>query len=258
MVLVTLKRLPRCHQAGEGETGARATGVAVQAVVVDVRPADDLVARRRLPRETNRVVPPLAVVFRLLAEIRVVIPPGVVAGVLVVPHAGYRLPVVLIAIGAEEPQLVAHDRTAERRVDVPQPDRLQRGREALRFQVGAEVVGHQPAPRAVDEEASGKHVSTLLADDVQLRSAGRRLTKATTEGEHDFLRIADFGRIARDAHALVTGAHAVDEYLSLVPASAVNLEDAEDVSLRPTDVVALHVERGHELRERGIEARRRK
>src|SRR5262245_19996467 len=227
MVLVALKRLPRSHEARERETGAGGAGVAVQAVVVDVSPADDLIARRRLPRETNRVVPPFAVVFGLRGEIRVVVPPGVVAGVLVVPHAGHRLPVVLIAVGAEEPQLVADDRTAERWVDVPEPDWLQRGGQPLRLLVGAEVVGHQPAPRAVDEEASGKPVSTLLADDVQLRPAGGRFTEATTEGEHDLLGIADLGRIARDAHALVTGAHAVDEHLSFVAASAMNLEHAE-------------------------------
>src|SRR4029079_11476150 len=102
MVLVSLKRLSGCNQAGERETGAGAAGVAVQAVVVDVRPADDLIARRRLPCQTNRVIPPLAVVFRLRGEIRVIVPPRVVAGVLVVPHAGHRLPVVLIAVGAEE------------------------------------------------------------------------------------------------------------------------------------------------------------
>src|SRR5262245_48569090 len=231
MVLVALKRLPRSHEARERETGAGGAGVAVQAVVVDVSPADDLIARRRLPRETNRVVPPFAVVFGLRGEIRVVVPPGVVAGVLVVPHAGHRLPVVLIAVGGEEPQLVTHDRTAERRVDVPQPNRLQRGRQSLGLLIRAKVAVDQPAPRAVDEEASGKHVSTLLADDVQLRPAGGRLTQAPAEGEDDFLGIADLGRITRDAHALVTGAHAVNEHLSLVAPPAVNLEHAEDVAL---------------------------
>jgi hypothetical protein len=68
----------------------------MQAVVVQVSPANDLVTRRHLPGQTDGMVPPFAVVFGLLGEIRIVGPLGVVAGILVVPQAGDRLPVHLV------------------------------------------------------------------------------------------------------------------------------------------------------------------
>ena len=59
--------------------------------------------------------------------VRVVGPFVGIAGVLVDPHAGDILPADLVAVRAEEPQLVADDRAAERRVDVPQLlDRVRR------------------------------------------------------------------------------------------------------------------------------------
>jgi len=126
MVLVSLQRLSCGDQSGERETGARTAGIAVQAVVMQVRPADDLVARRHLPRQADGMIPPFAVVFRLLAEIGRVRPLGVIAGVQVVPHAGDGLYVPLIAVAREEPQAIALDRPAEGRVDVVQLFGLQR------------------------------------------------------------------------------------------------------------------------------------
>ena len=91
---------------------------------------------------------------------------------------------------------------------------------------GVEVGALERAARAADEEAPGEPVAALLADDVHLRAAGGRLAKAAAQAEHHFLRVADFGHVARHAHALVAAVHAVDEDLSLVPAAAVDLEHA--------------------------------
>src|SRR5436190_16926058 len=113
MIFVPLQRLPGGDEAGERQAGARAAGVAVQTVVMQVGPADDLVTRRDLPRQADGVVLPHPVVFGLLGEIRQVGPFGVVTGVLVVPDAGNRLPVVLVAVRGEEPEPVALDRAAE-------------------------------------------------------------------------------------------------------------------------------------------------
>ena len=49
-----------------------------------------------------------------------------------------------------------------------------------------------------------------------------------TDAEVHFLLVGDLGHVGGDAHALEAGALSVDEDLSLVPASAVDLKHAED------------------------------
>ena len=231
------------------------TGAALDAVLADplvVREEVDLVSRRRLPGQPQgAVLPPCRrrsalqrpAVHAIGGEIR---PLGVIAGVQVDPHAGDVLVVGLVAEGAEEPQLVADDRAAERGVDVPRLRQGLRRRQALGLQLRRQVRALERAARAVDEEAPGEPVAALLADDVHLRAAGVRLAKAARQREHHFLRIADLGDVGRHAHALVAGAHAIDLDLPFVPASAVDLEHVEDATLGAADVVALNVDRRDE------------
>src|SRR5207248_9668238 len=110
----------------------------------------------------------------------------------------------------------------------------------------------QRAARAGDEEAPGKPVPALFADNVHLRAAGVRLAKPASQTENHFLRIADLSDVGGHAHALVAGAHAVDLDLSLVPASAVDLEHVEDATLSATDIIALNVDRRDERNEAAI------
>src|SRR5439155_1610900 len=108
------------------------------------------------------------------------------------------------------------------------------------------------AARAIDEEAPGKSIPALLADDVHLRATGVRFAKPARQTEHHFLRVADLGDVGGHAHALVAGTHAVDLDLSLVPASAVDLEHVEDATLSAADIIALDVDRRDECDEAAV------
>ena len=230
-------RLGRADQRPEAKPGTVAALDAVQARVLDARPDVDLVARRRLPGQPQRPVLPRAVVDRLLALVRVVGPFRGIARVLVDKHAGDILLADLVAVRAEEPQLVTDDRAAERRIDVPQLLDRVRCRQPLGLHLRREVVALERAARAAHEEAAGEPVAALLADDVHLRAAGGRLAKPAAQAEHHFLRVADLGHVARHAHALVAAVHAVDEDLSLVPAPAVDLEHAVECRVGAFDII---------------------
>src|SRR6185312_1021212 len=250
VVLVGRVRLRRTNRRAEPEARAVAALLARDARVLETRPEVELVARRRLPRQTDVPLLPDAVVDRLLALVGVVRPRVRVAGVLVDPHARNALPAEQVAERPEEPELVADDRTTERRIDFPEfPDVTGRG-ESLRDDVGGEVAALERAARAADEEAAGEDVAALLADDVHLRAAGGRFAEAAAQAEHDFLRVADFRHIARHAHALVAAVHAVDEHLAFVAAAAVDLKHAVERGVGAFEVVLLDVDRGNEMRER--------
>ena len=130
----------------------------------------ELVPRRRLPRDAEVHVAPD--VRDVLAALGVgLIRPGVrVAGVLVAEER----PVALRAGVPDrcvEPELVAHDRTADGRVDVPDPLERVRRRQAQRLQVvvivarGERVVG----PRA--EEVAAERIAAVLRDELHPHAA---------------------------------------------------------------------------------------
>ena len=145
VVFVRRAPLGRANHRPEAKARTVAALDAVQARVLDARPDVDLVARRRLPGQPQRPVFPRAVVDRLLALVRVVGPFRGIARVLVDKHAGDTLPADLVAIRAEEPQLVTDDRAAERRIDVPQLLDRVRCRKPLGLHVRREVVALERA-----------------------------------------------------------------------------------------------------------------
>ena len=154
--------------------------------------------------------------------------------------------------GPVEPQLVAHDRTAKRPVDVPQlqcfSSHAQAGGDMCVCEVGA-----LPAFSGVGREhAAGVRVASLLGHDVHLRPAGRRFAQSATQREGHFLGDADFRNVAGDPHSHPANAQAIYLDLSLIAPSAVGLEHAEAGEVRASDILPLNTERGHERRETGV------
>ena len=189
----------------------------------------ELVLLRRLPRDARRVVLPLAVVVGRAVEIRGVGPLRRIARVVVVVDVQDVAARPLLADAHVVPELVLHDRAADRRVDVVHVVRRVRRTRAARHQIGRVVVRLHASREAGCREQAAQVVAALLRHDVHLHARGFELTEAARRLHRDFRRIADVGRVVRRLVAArrVADVQAFNREARLDAAAAVHGKDRE-------------------------------
>ena len=221
---------------GEGRGYASVTIAAVLPVIRKL----DLMAGRRLPRPAVRGLPLVEVVDSWTCLVRAVqewIAVAQIADELTVLHqkrrAGGRR-VVAIDHGAfatprplcgEEPQLVLHERSAERSVDVPHF--LDDWQASLRDATSDEIVGEvrptlHTRTGVIPDERGVKGVPSGPGDVVDVHTIGGRLAKPVAEFDGHLV-----GRCGiRDEHASapVVGLESVDKGLVVTISCAVDAE----------------------------------
>ena len=158
-----------------------------------VPPSGKLVPGRGLPRHTDAGVLRHVVRDGLLVA-GIVGPLGDVARVPVVEDRGHRVFRVEVPGRREEPDLVALDRPAEHRVDVPRLDELVGLAKAQGPHLVVEVAA-LPLAGVVHEHRSAEAVASLPRDQIHLRAAGSRLAEAAGDLKGDLLRAADFRHV---------------------------------------------------------------
>ena len=184
----------------------------------------DLVARGRLPRQAQRS---LAIVRHLQRRVLQVGYVGEGRGIGVVEQAAGEEAGPAVGVGHEEPQVVAHDRAAERRGDLPrliglEGSPLATGDPAI-DQILVDVVGQPARVPVVGVEAAAERVAPLLGDHVHAHAARfhlggvRRVVVDVLRNR----RILRQGR-GRPVECRVRHVEAVDVHLGVVLVGAVD------------------------------------
>ena len=180
---------------GLGRDGWTAVVPDAPLVVVEDR---QLVLRRQLRGEAQVHALLIDEEHAALRPVRIRQPLGRVAGIPVLVEAGHVALVLLPARREVEPQLVAHQRPAHRRVVVVRLLHLVRVRQPLRLEV---VVDVGALPRRGDgggEERSAHRVAALFRDDVDAEAAERLLGRHGRVVHRDFLRGPRVGHEVRE------------------------------------------------------------
>src|SRR4029453_9626246 len=216
-----------------------------------VPPPRHLVSGRGLPRETEAGVLRPVIEYRLLVA-GIVRPLGGVARVSIEEDPGHRVFRVEVPGRREEPEPIALDRPAERRVDVPRLDELVDLSKAQGPLFVTEVIALPAVTGIVEEHGSAVAVASLPRDQVHLWTTGSRLAEAAGDLKRDFLRAADLGHVPGHPHSKPTGTQPVDLDLALVASTAVRLKDAERVTLHAADVRPLRADPRHQHGDRSV------
>ncbi len=221
-------------------------------LVVDV----DLVPGRYLPRDTgvHGVVRQRSVGLR--AQIGVVGPRIGVAGVEIVPETGDVAPVGLPARAREEPQLVLHQRSADRDIVVVQILEMVGRLEPQVLEVCREVAVLEAGVRRGAEKRSLEGVAALARNEVEDHPAGNRLGRARRVVDGDFLAAADVRnevrRLSRTRH--VANRQAVHHLPLVGRATVVDRHAAQRERALAADVLRAARHAGDEHRQVGLSA----
>ena len=254
--------LPQAREApvvaGFGRS-RRADEIRALTPAIDLVRARDLVARRRLPRHAQAVVPRPPLVETALARVGLVEPLGRVERVLVHEHRRVVLDLV-VARREPEPDAIAPQRPAERFVDVVVVLHRVRRAEAGVLQALREVVPLQGAVGEGEERRVGERVAAIARDEVDAHASGGHLGRQARRVNRDFLRGADVRNLPADVAAGLQR-HRVDavERDALIDrAAAVDGHAAAGaLQLRTADVLAAALRARNHPRDRQVVARRR-
>src|SRR5262249_43176005 len=141
----------------------------------------DLVSRRRLTGEADRLDQLRGGPSRGQTSVLVVVPGRLIAGIQV-PEESRDL--LLIAIAADvvvEPQPILHDWSAEREVRVPVLDQRGDVGQTEAFQFIGEVVTLRPLARGAEKAGAAERIAARLRNQVELRTTAIDFTKSTRD-----------------------------------------------------------------------------
>ena len=171
-----------------GRLRRRAAALGANVVVLFLPVERQLVASRRLPRQTPDDVLVERVRERRLRQVEIHHPQVRIVGVLVDPHARDRAVRPDLAVGHVEPELVPFDGAATHGIPVVQALQLRRRPQALVLERLRVVVALHPACRAVDEGGSSERVAAVLRGDVEDHPGALRFTEPAGHVDHHFRR----------------------------------------------------------------------
>ena len=163
-----------------------------------------------------------------------------------------------VAVRTEEPQLVLHDRTAERRVEVVDVLNAVAGRQSLGFELVGEVVALKTVAGVTKEARSAQAVPAFLGNQVDEQASARDLGARRRRLHGDFLRhrvvvvrlrlAVRVGRVHR---------HAVDRHGVVGRGRPVHIEPLLRGNARATNILRDDLHAHRERAFRGIGPRRR-
>src|SRR5262249_10345685 len=129
----------------------------------------------------------------------------------------------IAAIGAEEPQPILLDWTADRAARVVGALDAGAAGDALAARRGVDVVAARPVAGGVEERLPGEFVAARFLHDVHRGAAGLVLAEAARDDHHDLFGVA--GVVGERRHAAAVerrrDGHAVDRHPPFVGAAAV-------------------------------------